>query len=217
MVKAILFDLDGTLLDTLADIRETLNETLNAFGYSEITMEQTREYVGEGARKLVERALPKNVGAKEIDACLARFKAHYATCQNAKTVPYEGELAFLEHARAAGIKLAVVTNKPHAATVEVVRQKLGEGFDFVHGDSGDFPCKPDPSLTRFATLTMRVAPRECVFVGDGEPDVLTAKNAGMRSISVLWGYRTREQLESVGAKEFVSSYEELGEILGIER
>lgn len=212
MIKAVFFDLDGTLLDTLPDIHASVNEMLRAFSYPEITRMQTQTYVGDGARKLIERALPK--GATNIDECHNFFREHYTKSGNSLTTLFAGEDEALKALKARGLKLAIITNKPHAATHACVEKFFPAGtFDFIGGDSGMFACKPDPSLTQYAALTLRIAPKECVFFGDGEADVLTAKNAGMRSVSVLWGYRTREQLEKVGAREFVSDFSELVKVL----
>ena len=215
MLKAVFFDLDGTLLDTVGDIRAYVNDMLRAFSYPEITEVQARAYVGDGARKLIESSVPKNVAnAANVDECYRYFSERFAASENSRTTLFEGEMEVLSALKARGVKLAVITNKPHDATIGSLKKFFPEGtFDYIGGDSGMFACKPDPSHTRFAALTMRVAPRECVFVGDGETDVRTAKNAGMRCISVLWGYRTREQLEKAGAGEFVTSFAELGKIL----
>ena len=212
MVKAVFFDLDGTLLDTLPDIHACVCEMLRAFSYPEITQMQTQSYVGDGARKLIERALPKN--ATNIDECHDFFRERYTKSGNSLTKLFEGETEALKALKARGLKLAIITNKPHTATYSCVEKFFPEGmFDFIGGDSGMFACKPDPSLTRYAALTLRVPLKECVFFGDGEADVLTAKNAGMRCLSVLWGYRTKQQLEKVGAREFVSSFSELVKVL----
>ena len=210
MIEAVFFDLDGTLLDTVPDIRMSLNETLAAFGYPQISEGEARQFVGNGARKLVERATPEGAPVERI---LADFRTRYAACANAHTRPYEGAKEFLVKAKAAGFKLAVITNKSQDATQRAVSQFFPGIFDFVEGNSGAFPCKPDPALARYAALSLRVAPKDCVFVGDGETDVLTAKNTGMRSVAVLWGYRTREELEGAGARCFVRSYAELEKLL----
>ena len=113
-----------------------------------------------------------------------------------------------------GYKLAVITNKPQIAAERCLNQFFGEAFfDFIGGDSGMFDVKPDPSLTRYAALTLKTPLSECVFVGDGEADVLTAKNCKIRGIFALWGYRTRAQLEKFGAREFAENFEELLEML----
>lgn len=208
---ALFFDLDGTLLDTLADIRAHVNDMLRAFSYPEIGTEQAKAYVGDGARKLIERSLPP--GAANADECFSYFSERFAASDNALTTLYEGEIEALERLKKS-FRLAVITNKPQTATERCIRRFFPKGlFDFVGGDSGLFPCKPDPSLTRYAALSLRVAPKDCVFIGDGETDVRTAKNAGMRSLSVLWGYRSREQLIRAGAAEFVTGYPELVKIL----
>ena len=211
-MKAVLFDLDGTLLNTLADIRYYVNETLRSFSDPEISEEQARTFVGDGAKRLIERSLPQ--GATNLEECYLHFKEHFAKSENERTTLYEGEMQVLTALKEAGYQLGVVTNKPQDATEGCIQKFFPQGFfDYVGGDSGMFPIKPDPTPARFAALYLRVAPLDCVFVGDGETDVLTAKNAGMRGISTLWGYRTKQQLQAVGANAFASSFEELGKIL----
>ena len=210
-MPAIFFDLDGTLLDTLPDIHENLNGALSHYGYPCIDLEHTRAYIGHGARELVAQALP--AGAKDLDGCVAHFREHYGKCGNVHTTPFGGATEFLARAKAEGYKLAVITNKSQDATERAVAQFFPNTFDFVEGNSGAFPTKPDPALTRYAALKMQVALRDCFFVGDGETDVLTAKNAGMRAIAVLWGYRSKAQLEGAGARVFVSSFEALGNLI----
>ncbi len=212
MLRAAIFDLDGTLLDTLDDIRRTLNDTLERFGYPTLSVEQAKAFVGNGAKKLVQRALPSDV--KNFDEVFEDFRAHYATCDNAFTKPYDGELSLLKKLQRKGVKLAVVTNKPQDAAQKAIADCLGEiSFEKIVGYTGDFPAKPDPTATAFTALTMRVAPSECVFIGDGETDVQTAINAGMAGVACLWGYRSKEVLQAAGATRFASDYRELEEIL----
>lgn len=212
MIRALFFDLDGTLLDTVHDIRASVNQMLRAFSYPEISEMQARAYVGNGARKLIARALPAD--APDFEACYAYFTEHFTSSENIRTTLFEGEMETLRLFKERGMKLAVITNKPQPATYNCISRFFPENFfDFIGGDSGMFPNKPDPSYTRYAALTLRVPLRDCVFIGDGETDVLTAKNSGMRGVSVLWGYRTREELEAAGAREFVSSYAELKRLL----
>lgn len=213
MVKAVFFDLDGTLLDTVHDIRAHLNATLRLFGYPELTLESTKAYIGDGAANLVRRALPDGEEGA-FEKCFSEFGNRYANSDGALIKIFPGVKGFLNRQKEQGRILAVITNKPQGAVDVCMRRFFPEEpFAFVSGESGLFPRKPDPSLTRYAALTLRVAPRECVFVGDGETDVLTARNAGMRGIAALWGYRSREQLAAAGAREFVSSFEELEKLL----
>ena len=212
MLKAVLFDLDGTLLDTVPDIQKCVNDMLVSRGYPTIDYVQTCAYVGDGAIKLIERALP--AGAGDVEECYRQFRTEFAASSNALTRLFPGELETLSALKARGLKLGIVTNKPQDATERIAAQFFPEGlFDFVGGDSGMFPCKPDPSLARYAALSMRVSPADCAFVGDGEPDVRVAANAGMCGVSVLWGYRTRAQLEGVGARLFADSFLGLQKIL----
>ena len=212
MIKAILFDLDGTLLNTLPDIRRHLNDALTAHGYPAISEEQAKRCIGDGARKLVERAFP--AGERFSEEVFEDFSKRYAANDNSLTCLYGGETAFLDRLVKRGVKFGIVTNKPQDATLGCV-EKFFKGYplEFVGGDSGAFPCKPDPSLALYAALTMRVPVGECAFVGDGETDALTAINAGMFGVSTLWGYRTEEQLKKAGATRFASEFEELEKIL----
>ena len=215
MLKAVFLDLDGTLLDTLGDIQYYVNEALAAFSFPPITLDETRRYVGDGAWDLMERAVPK--GAKELEACYEYFREHFARNTQERTRLYEGEIETLTALKARGLKLGVITNKPQDATEGCIQKFFPAGiFDFVGGDSGLFPRKPDPSLARYAALFLRLSPSECAFVGDGETDAEVAINAGMFGVSVLWGYRTREQLAAAGATRFAASYGELYRLLGAE-
>lgn len=206
MIKAILFDLDGTLLDTLPDIALSVNETLRMYGYPAITEEQTRAYIGNGAFELVERSLPDGADAER---CFETFSQVFAQNKGELTRPFEGVLEGLARLKALGYKLALITNKPFYAAKALVARFFPDTFDFVAGDDGTFPRKPDPTAALYCALSLRVPCGECLFVGDGETDVLTAKNARMQSVSVLWGYRSREELQRAGAAVFVRNFSDL--------
>ncbi len=212
MLKAVFFDLDGTLLDTVPDIQACVNRALATFGHPPITYEQTCSFVGDGAKMLIERALP--AGSSDLDACYDFFRREFAADSSARTRLYPDEMPVLQTLKARGLKLAVVTNKPQDAAQAVLSRFFPQGlFDFVGGDTSMFPCKPDPSLARYGALKLRVSPAECAFVGDGEPDARVARNAGMHGISVLWGYRSRAQLEGAGATVFAENFLQLQKIL----
>lgn len=209
MYKAVLFDLDGTLLNTSRDICKVLNGTLSHFNLPTVSLEKTIEYVGNGAKMLVRRAVPEgaNVNFEEV---LSHYLVHFASCDNSLTTLYPGEEEALNALISSGIKLGIVTNKPQDAT-DAVYSKLLKMFNFgvVSGGSKRFQLKPDPTATLNAAYMLGVLPKDCLFVGDGETDVKTASNAGMKCLSVLWGYRSKEQLAAAGATDFVDGYASL--------
>lgn len=209
MIKTVIFDLDGTLLDTSRDIQKVLNNTLKHFNLPQISLEKTVEYVGNGAKLLIERAIPKSAMVN-FDEIYAHYAENFAACDNELTCIYEGEEKVLKNLKKAGIKLAIVTNKPQDATQGVYEKHLKKfGFDFVAGNSQKFPLKPDPTLALYAAQVTGARADECLFVGDGETDVQTALNAKMEHLSVLWGFRSQAQLMSAGAINFAKSYVEL--------
>lgn len=213
MYKAVLFDLDGTLLNTSRDIQRCLNNALGQFSLPAISLEDAIKFVGNGAKALVERALPENFSG-DFDAVYSCYRALFASCDNNLTTLYEGEEEALKLFNARGVKLAIVTNKPQDAT-DGVYEKLLKGYNFsaVLGGCGKYPLKPEPYIALAAAEILGVTPCECLFVGDGETDVITAQNAKMDCVSVLWGYRTKEQLKVSGATHFAESFKELSQIV----
>ena len=212
MYKAIIFDLDGTLLDTSRDICKVLNNALTTYGCPEISLENTIKFVGDGARKLVERAVP--AGFDRVDELYAYYRANFAACDNALTTLYDGEEEFLRSVKERGIKIAILTNKPDDAARGVYEMYLARfGFDAVLGNTQRFPLKPDPSAALYLMERMGADRAQCLFVGDGEADIATAANAGIDCVSVLWGFRTREQLLSAGAGMFAENYSKLLDIV----
>lgn len=217
MYKTVIFDLDGTLLNTSLDIHRVLNDTLAHFSLPQISLEKTLEYVGNGAKLLVQRAIPQSAMGN-FEEIYGYYAAHFAACDNSLTSLYEGEEEVLFNLKKAGVKLALVTNKPQNATEGVYNKHLKKfGFDFVAGNTQEYPLKPDPTLALFAAKITGAKAEECLFVGDGETDVQTAINAKMDGLSVLWGYRTKAQLNAAGAKNFVESYSELEKFVLLER
>ena len=214
MLKAVLFDLDGTVLDTLPDLKACMNEALARFGCPAITLEQTRRYVGNGGLLFAERALPPARRAEAEHFYKDVYCPVHFGCKNERTRPFPGEGECMAALHAAGLRLAVVTNKSQEAADRLNETLLRPyAFDAVFGNRDGIPVKPDPTSTRMVLRQLDVRPAEAVFVGDGETDVQTAKNAGMRCVSVLWGFRSRAQLEQAGAERFAESYAQLQEIL----
>ena len=212
--KVVLFDLDGTTLDTLTDLNAVMNEALKRFGCPPVTMEQTRSFVGKGGKQYALQALPDD-RKKDIDEFMRIYSGLHAAWENGETKYFPGEDACLRSLKAAGMRLGIVTNKSQAATESLMRTHLAPyGFEFVFANTGDeHLLKPDPFGTLQALSFFGVGPEEAVFVGDGETDVRTAASAGTECIAVLWGHRSREQLEKAGATVFARSFEELGRIL----
>ncbi|MBO4989332.1 MAG: HAD family hydrolase [Clostridia bacterium] len=208
MKKLLLFDLDGTILYTVPDIMACCNDVLSEFSLPPISEEETKAFVGNGAKKLVERMLKDKYDL--LEEVYARYSSLFPSYRN-RTTYYPGELAFFRQMNALGYSFAVVTNKPQE-TANAVMNRFFPGWK-VFGQTDSFPVKPDPSLTLFAIERMGFSKEDCVFIGDGETDVETAKRAGIPCISVLWGYRSRKTLEEAGATCFASSFEELKTII----
>lgn len=213
MYKAIIFDLDGTLIDSIPDIISVLNKTLKHFGLPTVTRAQTTRYIGNGARELVRLAIGDN-NSDRLDEILTYYRREYAACDNGLSTLYAGERDLLVNLRKSGVKLAVLSNKPHPVALKTNEQFFKEfAFDCVQGQEDGAPQKPDPRAAIAVAEKLGVAVGDCVMVGDGETDYLTAKSAGMDCVSVLWGYRTKEQLTAAGATTFADSFNRLNEIL----
>jgi len=205
MKVGILFDLDGTLLNTLEDLYNATNHTLRQFGCPERTLEEIRRFVGNGARRLIEQALPGKPDDPSVDEVLAAFQKHYnATCNDGTTCPYPGIPEALELLKKQ-YPLAVVSNKPDPA-VKALCEKYFPGV-MALGVTEKIARKPAPDMV--FTVMKQMGVEKCVYVGDSDVDVLTAKNAGVPCLSVLWGFRDRDEIEAVGGKYFCSDAKEL--------
>lgn len=208
MKKAIIFDLDGTLLNTLPDIHAVLNESLAKFNLPKVSLENTRKFVGDGARKLIERAVGNNV--KFIEEVYADYAERFANCKNELTCLYPGEEETLYKLKSAGVSLAIVTNKPQRATDNVYSRFLSKfDFNIVLGQTEYYPLKPNPASTLAILSKLGVKSNECLFVGDGEADVATARAAEVECLSVLWGFRTKEELKAIGAACFAERFTDI--------
>lgn len=203
---AVLFDLDGTLLDTLEDLADSMNRTLKRHGLPEHPVDAYRYFVGDGARNLTIRALPEEERTEPtIHKLLSEFRADYGENWRVKTRPYPGIPAMLDALQAKGIKLAVVSNKPDADTRRCVESLLPHcRFDHILGQREGVPLKPDPTAALEVTRKLKVAPPACLFLGDTRMDIETALAAGMFPVGALWGFRTRKELEDAGAKALVA-------------
>ena len=190
-MTGVIFDLDGTLLDTLEDLKDAVNYVLGQFGYPQRSIEEVRRFVGNGAGVLIQRSVPEGVDPEPV---FAAFRGYYdAHCQE-KTKPYDGILDALGQLREEYL-IAVVSNKPDSA-VKALCADYFPGI-YARGESADCPRKPAPDMVWKAMEAIGV--ENCVYVGDSEVDVLTAKNAGVPCLSVLWGFRDKEELEQAGA------------------
>lgn len=207
--QAAIFDLDGTLLDTLEDLADSGNELLAAYGKPPHTVREYRYFVGNGWRKLLERILPE-AEPEQIDEALVRYKAIYETCLTGKTKPYDGIPETLSALREKGVRLAVCTNK-HISAAEVLLQKYFPAglFDAVEGDCAGVPRKPDPTHVHILLEKLSASPEGTVYLGDSGVDMQTATNADVLPVGVLWGFREQDELLKHGAKILLSRPQEL--------
>ena len=207
MKTGILFDLDGTLLDTLEDLLDATNYALAAYSYPTRTLAELRRFVGGGAENQIRRALPENQ-KEDLQKVLAVYKPYYTAHCQIKTRPYNGVMAALEEL---GKKypIAIVSNKPDSA----VKTLCAEHFPGIYalGETADCPRKPAADMVFKAMKDIGV--ERCVYVGDSEVDVLTAKNAGMPCVGVLWGFRDKEDLEAAGDCVYCEKTEDLVKVI----
>lgn len=207
--RAVLFDLDGTLLDSLEDIGDAMNAVLAAAGHPTHSMRAYRTLVGEGARELARRALPKHAQG-ELEDTLARYKAHYRANLVVKSKPYDGIVSMLEALARASIPMAIVTNKPHdVANAIVERVFTAHRFTHVIGQREGHPHKPHPEGALSIARALSITPEHCFFVGDTDTDMKTARAAHMRGIGVTWGFRDRAELAANGAHVIVDRPDEI--------
>lgn len=208
MKKFIIFDLDGTLLDTSEDIRKVLNETLAMYGFPPLPVDKVKRIVGGGSLNLIKKAFGEHFNS--IENAHKIFCEKYAENENGLTALYEGEAETLEILKRRGIGLCIQTNKPNAATQRVYADLLSNyGFCEVLGQTEYYPVKPDPTLTLEILRRHNVNKQQCLFVGDGETDVQCAAAAGVDCVAALWGYRTRDQLQKAGAVNFAFKFADI--------
>lgn len=211
MKKAVIFDLDGTLLNTLDDLADSTNYALSKFGYPTRTIEEVRQFVGNGVAKLIERAIPEGENNPNFEKCLSIFKENYAQNMYNKTAPYNGIIEMLSNLKSKGIKIAVVSNKFDLAVKELCK-KYFEGFiDFAAGEneSQGIKKKPAPDTVLSVLNEFNFAPEDAVYVGDSDVDIMTAKNSKMPCISVTWGFRDEKFLLENGATILINAPSEI--------
>ncbi len=202
-----MFDLDGTLIDSLADIADACNRVLAARGYPIHGRDAYRYFVGEGVAKLISRVLPAEARNEAImAACAKEYSAQYARGWNVQTRPYAGIPELLDALAAAGMRMAVLSNKPDEFTLRCVGELLPRwNFDAVVGASARFAHKPDPGAALHIAGEMGIAPEEFLYIGDTATDMQTGKSAGMYPLGVLWGFREADELLAAGARGLVKS------------
>ena len=211
MFKVYIFDLDGTLLDTLGDLAASTNYALRTHGMPEHSIDDVRRFVGNGVRKLMERAIPGGAANPDFEATFATFRQYYMEHSLDTTKPYEGIPETLAELKRRGCRLAVVSNKMMAATQELCRYFFSDTIEVSIGEneSQGIRKKPAPDTVFAALRKLGVGNGEAVYVGDSDVDIQTAANAGLPCISVLWGFRDRDFLIQHGAKTFISAPSEL--------
>lgn len=212
-IKFIIFDMDGTLLDSLTDLQNTLNYCFRKVGFPERSYQEVRSFVGNGLRTLIERAVPKDTTERKIDEILEDFKPHYMAHCTDFTAPYEGITDMLAKLKEAGYKMAIVSNKADEALKHLSNQFFGDYIDVAIGERAGMNKKPAPDLVYLAMEELDATKENTVYVGDSEVDYQTAVNSGLRCISVLWGFRDKDLLENYGADCFASAPEDVVEIL----
>lgn len=212
--KALIFDLDGTLIDSLEDIALSMNDVLQEFNLPTHPLKSYNQFVGDGALYLTQRAVPKNSSQELIDSILKRYKEVYDKAIYHSTKPYEGIYELLEKLQNTSLKMGVLSNKPHEFTLKYVKT-LFHQFEFlqVHGQKEDVPKKPHPQGALNIAQAFNLSSDEILYIGDTPTDIHTAKNANMKSIGVLWGFRTKEELQEAGADFLAQHPQDIWDII----
>ena len=201
--------MDGTVLDTLDDLADSVNRSLREFGLPEVSRFQVGQSLGNGAKYLIRHCLPEGSDEALCERVLSFYKPWYDAHCRIKTKPYDGILQLMETLRADGVSQAIISNKPDSAVQELAEAFFPGLMDVVIGESPAVKRKPSPDTVLAAASQMGLMASDCVYIGDTEADLETARNAGMDCIPVSWGFRTEEQLRAAGAEEIIRSPEEL--------
>ena len=214
MYTNVIFDLDGTLLNTIEDLTDAGNWVCRNHGWPTHTVEEYKRYVGNGMTRLASRFVPEAQRTPEgIQAVLEEFMPYYDAHKEDKTAPYPGVRALLERLRGAGVRTAVLSNKAHSLVPDILEGYFPGMFGYVQGALDGIPTKPDPTLLHRLMERMGASAEDVLFVGDSNVDIRTAKNGGLTSCGVLWGFRGRAELEAEGADCIVDTPQELAELI----
>ncbi len=211
--QAVIFDLDGTLLNTLQDLADAVNFVMDKKGWPKRTIGEVMNFIGNGIVKLIERSAPANAAKSDIDEALQLFTGYYGVHMGDNTVPYSGIVPMLKDIKSHGIKTAVVSNKHDSAAKELIDSNFGELVDYTQGKAVGIAAKPDPSSLLKAAEKIGTEIENVLYVGDSDVDVLTAHNARCKCVGVTWGYRSESLLKAAGADFLAHSAEELLEII----
>lgn len=212
-IDTVIFDLDGTLLNTLDDLHACFNHAIKTFGYPERSIEEIRSFVGNGIKKAIERALPYKVQDEELDKIVEYFRVYYKEHMFELTKAYEGILELLAKLKEKNYKLAVVSNKYDKAVKDLVKHYFSEYINIAVGEGLGINKKPSSDGTLKAINELNSNIKNCIFVGDSDVDIETAKNVGIPCISVLWGFRDEEFLKSRGGKVFAKEAKDIIKII----
>lgn len=211
--ELIIFDMDGTILDTLEDLKNCTNHALRLYNMPERTFEEIRNFVGNGIRRLLEQAVVSGTSDDTLDNILKDFRKYYEVHCTDFTKPYDGIIELIQELKNRGYKTAVVSNKVHEAVLELCEQYFPGLFDLAIGETPNVARKPAPDMVHLALEHFQVSKEKAVYIGDSDVDVATAKNSKLDMIAVDWGFRSRECLMEQGAKIIISKPEEILELV----
>lgn len=215
MITLAIFDLDGTLINSITDLADATNYALRECGFPEHPVEKYNYFVGDGLNNLILRAIPEcHHNDKTITKIKCLFSEYYNEHYSDKTYIYDGIIPLLNSLREKGVKLAVASNKPDKFTKEIIKNLFGtEIFDFVQGNKEGIPHKPDSRIIKEVMSFLNVSDKETVMIGDTNVDIKTGKNVGIRTIGCLWGFRDESELKEAGADYIVATPDEIFDIL----